>query len=92
MTIPDRNELVNSLDEVSIALEKAQYIMQEISEDYFEKYDPNDKEGKFAIVYEFRRMRAFFRLSYDLSYQIKSALPSSDWVSHLKAEEGGSAV
>ena len=30
MTIADRDELVNSLDEVSMALEKAQYIMQEI--------------------------------------------------------------
>lgn len=92
MTIADRNELVNSLDEVSMALEKAQYIMQEISEDYFEKYDPNDKEGKFAIVYEFRRRRAFSRILCDLLHQIEGELPSSDWASRLKAEEGGAAV
>lgn len=92
MTIADRNELANSLDEVSMTLEKAQYIMQEISEEFFEKYDPNDNEGKFAIVYEFRRRRAFSRILCDLLHQIKSELPSSDWASSLNAEEGGAAV
>lgn len=89
MTITDRNELVDSLEEVSVTLEKAQYIMQGISEEFFERFDPNDKDGKFGIVYEFRRWRALSRILRDLLHQIESELPSSDWASSLKAEEDG---
>lgn len=87
MTIADRNDLIDLLDEVSIALEKARYIMMEISEEYFEKYDTDDKEGRFAIVYGFRRSRAFSRILCDLLHQIEGELTSSDWASRLKAEE-----
>lgn len=45
MTKAEQDNLVNSLDQASIAIEKARYIMQEISERYFEAFNPEDSEG-----------------------------------------------
>lgn len=87
MTKHEQNELCNSLEEVSMSLEKAVYILQEISEEYFEKFDPDDKEGKFAIVYEFKRRRAFTRVLTDLLHQIEADLPAVDWVGRLSVED-----
>lgn len=87
MTIAERTELVDSLTDVDMALEKAQCIMQEISDEYFEKYLTGNKENEFSIVFEFRRNRILFRVLSDIFYQIKSVMPAPDWASSLQATQ-----
>ena len=58
--------LAEILEQVGEAAEKAQYIMNDISERYFEAFNPDDSDGKFGIMYEFKRQRVFSRILADL--------------------------
>lgn len=42
----------------AIAIDSAQYIIQDLMEDFFDCFNPQDKEDQFRIVYEFPRYRA----------------------------------
>lgn len=44
--------------EVLLLLDSAHYIMQDIREEYFEKYDPVHKEDADMLCWEFSRNRA----------------------------------
>lgn len=50
----DKDELIGS----AIAIDAAGYIMQELMEDFFESYNPQNEGDHFKIIYEFSRYRA----------------------------------
>lgn len=55
-------------DNIGLAHEKikdARYLMQEILEEYFEKYDSSDCNDRTAIAWEYDRYAAFFRALMD---------------------------
>lgn len=41
------------------------YLMQYLTEDYFDKFDSNDKADSYSILYEFNRFRAFTNVIFD---------------------------
>lgn len=54
--------LIDALALVTEKLEDARYLMQEINEEFFDKFDPDDDEDKFDITWEYPRYAAFFRI------------------------------
>lgn len=59
---------INVYDNIDFAQEKikdAKYLMQEIFEGYFEKYDSKDCNDRTAIAWEYDRYAAFFRVLID---------------------------
>lgn len=64
--------LIDALALVTEKLEDARYLMQEIQEEYFDKFDPDDKDG-LNIAWDCPRYAAFFRilmLSVDDIYEV----------------------
>lgn len=55
------NERADTMEEIARELEIAKYLLGEIGDEFFDKYDPKEKDGTFAIVYSFKRYRAYFR-------------------------------
>lgn len=88
MTVMERNNLESALESVKDMLDRARYMMQEITEDYFERFDPHDREGQIAITYEFPRKRAFALAAEKLIFDVIAELPQPDWVSKLQ-DDGG---
>ena len=88
MTIKERNELADALHRAGGTLEKAAYLLQAITENYFEKHNPKTDVGKAAIVWEFERNRAFTLILNDCLYQLQQELPAVDWAEKLTVEGG----
>lgn len=86
MTLSERNDLEDMLDQVRIALENAECLMDVLTSGYFERFDPEEKTGEFSIVFDFKRNRSFARLLQDSLVQIKANLPCSNWVQTLQTE------
>ena len=88
MTITERDDLETALERVRDILERAKFIMQEVTEGFFEKHDSTTKEGKVAILYDFPRRRAFALTAEQLLHDVIAELPQPDWVSRLQADCG----
>lgn len=83
MTATEKMELCDSLDAVSLALNKAKYLYDEIKGAYFDKYDPT-MSGKAdcatGLVYEHPRYTTFLDMLGDYLHEIEAHIPSTDWV------------
>lgn len=60
----DKKININTFNEdklvgAAVALDSALYLMQNITEDFFCKFNPDSEKDKFAILWEFSRYRAF---------------------------------
>lgn len=64
----DKDELIGS----AIALDSAEYILQDIVEDFFGNYKPQNKDDHFKIIYEFSRYRAKANALFMLLNQIRN--------------------
>ena len=56
----------------------ASFLIQELEEDFFDKYNPKDPDGKFGICFEFPRYRAFADLLGKCIYDIEKTLNKLD--------------
>lgn len=86
MTVAEQIDFSNCLGQIDTALDNAHYLIQELLDEYFNKLEPSDAGGRLAIAFEFPRYRAFARMLRDCLVQIRSVLPSSDWVDTLEVE------
>lgn len=87
MTRQEQIELSDSIIAAHAILERADHLMQALLEEFFNKYDPDDNKGAFAIRYSFPKMRAFASLLRDQLMAIESEPPNIEWVDGLKCEE-----
>lgn len=62
----DKDELIGA----AVNLDSALYLMQNITEDFFLKFNPDSADGKFAILCEFDRYRAFIQAVNELLFSI----------------------
>lgn len=85
MTTVERDDLLDALGTVREALKKARYLMQELVEGYFEKYDP-DKDV-WAIKYDFERRGVFANLLCDQLATITAELPDDEWIMSFECPE-----
>ena len=66
-------ENITICDNIGLAHEKikdARYLMQEILEEYFEKYDSSDCDDRTAIAQEYNKYAALFRVLMDYIYGV----------------------
>ncbi len=81
---PRELELTDALTGIEVALEKARYVMQEVIERFFDKFNPDKEDEGKRILYEFKRYAAFARVVDDILYDMESIRPHADAV----GEEG----
>ena len=90
MTAIEKMELCDSLDNVTLALNKAKYLYDEIKSAYFEKYDPtlkNKTDCATGLVYEHPRYTVFLDMLGDYLHEIEAHIPSTDWINAQPATE-----
>lgn len=58
----------------AIQLEDALYLLQDITERFFENFDPATKEGALAIAYEYHRYGALARILYSYLHEAQATL------------------
>lgn len=83
MTAIEKVELCDSLDSVSLALNKARILYDEIKSAYFDKYDPatsGKTDCATGLVYDHPRYSTFLDMLGDYLYEIAAHLPSTDWI------------
>lgn len=65
--------LIDALALVTEKLEDARYLMQDIKEDFFDKFDPDDDKDRLDIAWDYPRYAALFRIleiSVDDIYEV----------------------
>lgn len=63
----DKDELTES----AVLLDSVMYLMQELTENYFTKLNPNKSKDAFGIAWEFERYRAVTQAIYELIFRIQ---------------------
>lgn len=62
----------------AVALDAAEYIVEEMQSDYFDRFDNNTNDGRFAIAAEYTRFRAKAAILSMLIREISSAFEEND--------------
>ncbi len=53
------------------AVDDMDYIIQELADDYFNKYKPENRDDNFCILYGFKRYRAYIDILLRLIHSVK---------------------
>lgn len=72
--IIDKDNLIGS----AIAIDAAEYIIQDIVEDFFDHFDPENKDNYLKIIYEFPRFRAKANILLMLISQIRNEFADNE--------------
>lgn len=70
--------LADELSNIRTAATRANYLAQEITDEYFYKHDPHDEKDQFCILYDFPRREAFAGLLEMCVFAIEAALDKID--------------
>ena len=66
--------LEDTINAVSIEVEKAQAILSDMHEDYFDRHNPNTREGSVAILYEYKHYAILNSVVLDILKEIEDAV------------------
>ena len=69
-----RIALEDTINAVSIEVEKAQAILSDMCEDYFDRHNPNTREGSMAILYEYKHYAILNSVVLDILKEIEDAV------------------
>ncbi len=69
-----RIALEDTINAVSIEVEKAQAILSDMHEDYFDRYNPNTREDSVAILYEYKHYAILNSVVLDILKEIEDAV------------------
>ena len=69
-----RIALEDTINAVSIEVEKAQAILSDMHEDYFDRHNPNTREGSVAILYEYKHYAILNSVVLDILKEIENAV------------------
>lgn len=89
MTLIERDDLETALERVKDMMDRARYMMQEITDGYFDKFNPNDREDAIAMRYDFQCKRAFALAAESLMCNIMAELPQPEYVARLEVSDAG---
>lgn len=70
----DLTDLQDDLWRVTIQMEKTCFMLQELTDEYFRKYNRSDKEDHFAITFEFKRNAILADIADEYANQVRKAL------------------
>lgn len=71
-------ELEDALCAVSIGIEKAKTLVGDIHNDFFGQYNPNNKAGITAILYEYKHYDVLNQIVLDILKEIENAVTAVD--------------
>lgn len=63
----DKDELIS----IAVNLDSIMYLMSDISENYFAKYDSHSKDDSICILFGFNRYRTLTQAVYELLFSIQ---------------------
>lgn len=63
--------IVDEVTELDISLEKIRCLVDDVSQDYFDQYDPNDKKDVPYIIYDFNRQRVRMDMLVDYLHTVE---------------------
>jgi len=66
--------LGDKISEMRMDLERAELIMQEVTEEFFAKCNPQDKDDRYRICYEFNRYGVYTDIVSDYLFKIRKEL------------------
>ena len=66
--------LDDELISMQLRLERAEIILQEVAESYFEAFDPKTEEGRFGIAFSYARYKIYAEIVSDYLYEIRLIL------------------
>lgn len=72
-----RIALEDTLCAVSLEVEKAQAILSDMHEDYFDRHNPNTKEGSIAILYEYKHYAILNSVVLDILKEIEDVVKTA---------------
>lgn len=72
-----RIALEDALCAVSIEVEKAQAILSDMHEDFFDRHNPNTKEGRIAILYEYKHYAILNSVVLDILKEIEDVVKTA---------------
>lgn len=64
----------DEITDMKMALERAEIVMQDINEDYFNKYDSHDKDGRVSIAWEYSRHEIKSDIVIQYLHQVRTTL------------------
>ena len=62
----DKDDLISSAN----AIEDMKYMLQELQENFFRKFDSDNTDDTYKILYEFKRYRAFVDVIERLCFSV----------------------
>lgn len=75
--------LADEIFDLNNELNKAEYIMQELSDDYFRKYQKDNKTDQFKILWDFDRRAAFSEVLGDILVRL---VKTAEYLNDLKKQ------
>lgn len=70
----DKDELIGA----AVLLDSALCLMQDLTEDYFVKYDYQSEDGRFGIVLYYNRYRSYAQAIYELVFQMQKIFDKNE--------------
>lgn len=64
-------ELTDAATLLQIAVEKMRCLIDDVSQEYFDQYDPNEKEDVPYIIYAFNKQRVRMDMLVDYLYEVE---------------------
>lgn len=77
MTESRRIVLEDTISAVSNEVEKAQAILSDMLEDYFDCHNPNTKEGSIAILYDYKHYAILNNVVLDILKEIEDVIKTA---------------
>lgn len=75
--------LADEIFDLNNELNKAEYIMQELSDDYFRKYQKENEKDRLAILWDFDRRAAFSEVLGDILVRL---VKTAEYLNDLKKQ------
>ena len=70
----DKDELTGA----AVLLDSTLCLMQDLTEDYFVKYDYQSEDGRFGIVLDYNRYRSYAQAIYELVFQMQKIFDKNE--------------
>lgn len=79
-TTPTNNNLIDkdNLTDIALCIDSISYILQDVDEEYFAKFDSRDKEDILSIAWEFNRNRAKINAIVHLLNEVQEVLEENE--------------
>lgn len=68
------NKISDGLLEIELDLEKAQFLLGDITQEYFDEYEPRTETGRDCIALDFNRYGAYSNIALDYVAKVSESI------------------